>query len=301
MTQKVTVSVVIPFFNRSHSIKRAVFSVIQQTLFDWECIVVNDGSCDRERDELIRILDGFDDCRIQLSHLEENRGGGAARNRGIELARGQFIAFLDSDDEWLPDKLFKQTALAKAHPNHVISCQSLVLHSGGKGVLPKQTDISGNVAEFLFVKNGWLPTPSLFLAAPDLRKIRFEEDLPRHQDYDLLFQLEKAGIKPIIIPEILVKVHWEENGTNRQEINYENSMHFLASRQSQFSRTSSSCFRVKFVAQSMMKSGYMLGGLIQIIRAGPLFVSNKQLAVQTLSILIFKDDRILSWIAKLFD
>ena len=103
MTHHVAVSVIIPFFNRSNTIKRAMESVIAQSHTDWECLVVDDGSSEAERNNLIRIVEEIGDSRFCLEHLKENKGGGAARNRGIEIASGKFIAFLDSDDEWMKD------------------------------------------------------------------------------------------------------------------------------------------------------------------------------------------------------
>lgn len=295
------VTVVIPFFNRSNTIKRAVDSVLNQTFSAWECIVVNDGSNAQERDELIRIVNECGDPRIQLEHMKENRGGGAARNRGIDMAQGQFIAFLDSDDEWLPGKLLTQVAFAKAHPRHVISCQSQVHHAHGQGVLPQKLVTNESVSDYLFVSNGWIQTSSLLILRTDLAAVRFDESLPRHQDYDLLFQLEKNGITPRIVPEVLVQVHWEDVVASGRSNNVENSRRFLSSRNTQFSRTAASCFRAKFIAQNLLKRGHFGRGTLEILKAGPRFVRNKQLAAETMSIFLFRDDRILRWISKTFN
>ena len=75
MTHRVAVSVVIPFFNRSNTIKRALESVVAQSHTDWECLVVDDGSTEKERSNLIRIVDELGDQRVSLAHLKENKGG----------------------------------------------------------------------------------------------------------------------------------------------------------------------------------------------------------------------------------
>ncbi len=96
------VSVVIPTFNRAQSVGKAIDSVLAQTFQDFEVIVVDDGS----KDDTARILAGFGDGIRFIS--QENQGVSAARNAGIRLARGKWVAFLDSDDEWHPTKLQRQ-------------------------------------------------------------------------------------------------------------------------------------------------------------------------------------------------
>jgi len=106
------VSVVIPLFNKDPYIARALNSVLAQTFQDFEVIVVDDGSTD-DGAEVVR---GFDDPRIRLIQ-QENQGVSAARNRGIEAARAELVAFLDADDEWLPEFLETILNLKNAYPN----------------------------------------------------------------------------------------------------------------------------------------------------------------------------------------
>ena len=98
------VSVVLPTYNRAALLGRAIGSVLGQSYTDFELLVIDDGSTDETSD----VVAGFSDRRIRYISLAHNTGAGAARNVGIRLARGKFLAFQDSDDEWLPSKLAKQ-------------------------------------------------------------------------------------------------------------------------------------------------------------------------------------------------
>ena len=101
------VSVIIPTYNRAHLLSRAIKSVLNQTFQDFEIIIVDDASTD-DTDKLVV---SFHDSRVRYIQHEKNHGGGAVRNSAIKQAQGDYIAFLDSDDEWLPEKLEKQMKL----------------------------------------------------------------------------------------------------------------------------------------------------------------------------------------------
>lgn len=100
------VSIITPSYNCSEYISKTIESVLAQTLIDWELIIVDDCSCDNSVDIIKSYL--AIDSRIKLIQLHENSGAAVARNRAIEAAKGRYIAFLDSDDVWLSNKLSKQ-------------------------------------------------------------------------------------------------------------------------------------------------------------------------------------------------
>jgi GT2 family glycosyltransferase len=107
----VKVSVVIPTFNRENYIGRAIESVLNQTYSDYEILVVDDGSTDQTKQKVLEYGDS-------VNYIyQENQGPSAARNKGIQLAQGEYIAFLDSDDCFLPRKLERQIAFINKHPD----------------------------------------------------------------------------------------------------------------------------------------------------------------------------------------
>ncbi len=105
------ISVVIPLYNKEQSIVTTLHTILNQTYQDFEIIIVDDGSTDHSVKEVAKMLDP----RIRLIH-QSNAGVSAARNRGIEEARGEYIAFLDADDEWKPDYLKTQYELTLKYP-----------------------------------------------------------------------------------------------------------------------------------------------------------------------------------------
>ena len=105
------ISVVIPLYNKEQHIANTIRTVLGQSFQDFEIVIVNDGSTDGSCEEVQKV----EDSRIRLIH-QANAGVSAARNRGIEEAAGEYIAFLDADDEWKPDYLATQHALTKKYP-----------------------------------------------------------------------------------------------------------------------------------------------------------------------------------------
>ncbi|MBD0388947.1 MAG: glycosyltransferase family 2 protein [Nostoc sp. C3-bin3] len=108
------ISVIIPTYNRSYLIKDAIESVLNQTYQDFELIIIDDGSTDNTKEALAEYGE-----RLQYIY-QENQGRSAARNHGINLAKGEYIAFLDSDDVWFPDKLARQVPILESAPENVV-------------------------------------------------------------------------------------------------------------------------------------------------------------------------------------
>lgn len=179
------VSVVIPTCDRMETLPRALDSVISQTFSDWELIVVDDGSTDGT-DEMI--LRDYPAVRI---HRQENAGVSSARNAGVALASGAWIAFLDSDDAWLPEKLELQLSGLAVEPELRLSHTDEIWVRNGRRVnQPKEYAKSGG-----YIYRRCLPLccicPSSVLIRRDLFDEigGFDETFPVCEDYDLWLRI----------------------------------------------------------------------------------------------------------------
>lgn len=136
---KAEVSVIIPVYNRSESLGRAVDSVLEQSGVSFELIVVDDGSEEPARDVFERV----ENAGHRVLTLQENVGPGPARNRGVEVSQGEWLAFLDSDDHWLPGKLAKHLAHLKQSGLSIGQTDEIWYRSGLRVSPPKPHRITG--------------------------------------------------------------------------------------------------------------------------------------------------------------
>jgi len=179
------VTVVIPTYNRSRFLREAVSSVLAQRGVPLEVLVVDDGSTD----ETPEVLESFGD--FITSIFQPHRGVSAARNHGIRLARGEWIAFLDSDDLWLPGKLEAQMAFLEAHP-HLRICQTEeIWMRNGKRLNPKNYHRKPRGDCFPLLLERCLISPSAVVIHRDLfsQVGCFDESLPACEDYDLWLRI----------------------------------------------------------------------------------------------------------------
>lgn len=200
------VSVVIPTHNRARTIVRAVQSVLDQTFDNIEVIVVDDASSD---DTCARV-NAIEDSRIRLVRHANNRGACAARNSGIEAASAPFIAFQDSDDEWVSDKLQSQMLLfEQSGAQPLVAYCGFIRISGEQSVrVPAARDRhrSGAMIPTLLHHN-LVSTQTLVAPRTCLLSIGgFTPDLPRLQDWDLAIRLAQR-YRFAIVDRPLVTVH----------------------------------------------------------------------------------------------
>ncbi len=198
-------SVVIPAYNAAAFVRRAVDSVLAQTMAGVEVIAVDDGSTD----DTCGVLAGYGDCLRLLT--QANAGPAAARNRGLREARGEFVAFLDADDWWLPAKLERQVALMRARPDvGFCSTATRVVTQAGKpaGDWPCCMEDEGPLLELLFVRSAAISgsTSGVLGRRALLTEVGgFDEALRGFEDPDLWIRLA-ARTRYACIPEPLTVV-----------------------------------------------------------------------------------------------
>ena len=207
------VSVLTPTHNRAQLLRRAMASVLGQTWREFEWIVVDDGSTD----DTAQVLAACTDPRVKCIRLDPNKGVAAARNAGIQLARGKFVAFLDDDDEYLPgylgsvldafggdrigpdvvwtgvERVFERSGAPACIAQQVWDCQSLGSDLGGSSSDHLE---QLNMACGLSVRRESL-----------LRAGLFDESMKVSEDIDLLLRLGAAGCRFRCLTEILIRVH----------------------------------------------------------------------------------------------
>ena len=195
------VSVIIPTFNRGWILREAIDSVLNQSVQDFELLVIDDGSTDDTPDILCEYGDAIRRIR------QENRGVSAARNRGIAAAKGTYIAFLDSDDLWMPEKLCTQIDFFRDHPNILICQTEEIWIRRGVRVNPKKRHKkpSGMIFE---------PSLELCLVSPSAVMIHqalfdrvglFDEAFRICEDYDLWLRIAYRYPIHLIDTPLIVK------------------------------------------------------------------------------------------------
>ncbi len=199
------ISVIITTYNRENLVLRALKSVLSQTFKDFEVLLVDDGSTDNTHKAIQEIQK--EDKRVVYVY-QENKGWPSALNTGLSNAQGRYIAFLDSDDEWLPEKLEKQISFLENNKSFDgVTCYgNIILDDKEKiklGVLKQSDDYNNQLKNFI---NGDFPSipSSLLLKKEIFEKVGYyDEFLKLSTDADMMIRIFKAGFKIGVIKEVL--------------------------------------------------------------------------------------------------
>ena len=196
--KKPLVSVVMPAYNAERFVEAAIRSVQSQTVADWELLVLDDGSSDGTC--AIAACLAQEDPRIRLLPNGENLGVARTRNRGFDLSRGQFVALLDSDDVWHPEKLEKQLARLAAGGDFCYCSYAIIGKNGEKArsdfLVPETVDFEK------LLRQNIIGCSTVLLRRELTGKYRFTTQF-FHEDYVLWLQLLQSGCRAVGCPEVL--------------------------------------------------------------------------------------------------
>jgi glycosyltransferase involved in cell wall biosynthesis len=209
-----SVSVIIPTYQRAHWVGAAVQSVLAQSYTDSEILVIDDGCTDNTREVL-----GQFGAQITVIH-QPHKGVSAARNAGIRTARGRYVAFLDDDDLWHPDKLEKQMALLDGRPGiALVYTDMFVFDERGTLAATYLAAIPppGQAYSFHFLYN-WIPTSTVLMRRTCFDTVDlFDETLMACEDYDLWLRLREGQWRLHCLPEPLARYRVSETSLHKDQ------------------------------------------------------------------------------------
>ena len=255
INEKVLISVIIPTYNRADLISRAIASVTKQSYQHFEIIIVDDAS----EDNIASVVRSIKDSRIKYIRHQTNLGGSEARNTGIKNAQGKYIAFLDSDDVWLPDKLKLQLAAVsqQEEPENLVCYGRFQISPRifyKTSVFPAQAkQESETVPDYFWLSRGEILTSTLLISRTLAVATMFKPGLAKHQDLDFVIRLEKQGAKFIFVPQILAIWHNEVRSDRiSKKINYQISLNWIEQYREQISDRAYQGFVLKEIVPKMI-------------------------------------------------
>ena len=205
------VTIVIPTYKNRGRLRGAILSALEQSYTNIEVIVVDDNKPESDERASTEVVMGefYEDKRVVFIQHPKNMNGAAARNTGIRASKGTFIAFLDDDDSFLPQKLERQVSYLNMHPE----VEAVYCFAGRNGKRYGDSNYEGNATRELLMLQTCMYTPTLMFRRDSLLAINgFDETFRRNQDYDLLLRFFHAGYKIGCLQEILSEI-----GTNEGE------------------------------------------------------------------------------------
>jgi glycosyltransferase involved in cell wall biosynthesis len=216
-----SVDVVIPVYNRQEPLERAVNSVVNQSYTDWTLTIVDDGSgADFKAWLKEKMNSSWSRLNLQVITLLERRGVSRARNLGVDKGSSPWVAFLDSDDEWLPQKLEKQLAYAKEYPQYLlIHTEEIWVRNGARvNACKKHAKSGGRI--FLRCLPLCCISPSTTLIARSLyvQQEGFREDFPVCEDYELWLRICSQYEVGFLQEALIVKYGGHADQLSRSEV-----------------------------------------------------------------------------------
>ena len=242
------VSAIVPTYNRANLVRRALDSVIKQSYSNLEIVVVDDASDDNTEE----IINGMGSSQIRYIRHQTNQGGAATRNTGIEAAKGEYVAFLDSDDVWLQGKIETQLAAIQNEdsPDNIVSYTQFEIEQDkqiyikpSRGKNEKEA-----VADYMFLHEGEIQTSTMMLPRKLILETRFRSELKKHQDLDLSLRLEASGAQFLLVEKVLTVLDNEERSDRISRISdYKISLEWIREYENSISSKAFKGFLIKEV------------------------------------------------------
>ena len=229
-TKEVLISVIVPAYNAAAYIEETIRSVMAQTHTCWEMLVIDDGSTDDTAAIVERLV--AEDSRIQWIRNPQNCGVAKTRNHGLELCRGEYVAFLDSDDRWHPEKLAMQVQMAQQKQAALVYTSYAIVDADGQPcrkpyLVPRQADFKA------LLKENVIGCSTVLLRGDVARQYRFPTGF-YHEDYCLWLDILRDGHTAVGCTDILT--YWrlittsrsfdKKNGAEKRWRIYREHLHF---------------------------------------------------------------------------
>lgn len=249
----ILISVVIPAKNRGNTIDRAIRSVINQKIdCKIEIIIVDDGSEDNTTSKTQYYIERYNN--IHLIRNEKSLGGAISRNKGAAIAKGKYIAFLDSDDEWSENHFEnKLNLLSKNNAEGCFGAFNVIKDKKSKKI--KLPDFEGNsMIDYLFIKKGDTRTSTFVFSKESFLDIMFDDKLAKHQDWDLAIRFSKA-YKLIKDSESTVNIYVDVDNRMSNTNNYNASEYFLDKHLPNFSKQAFYNFKLNLCIKEFKFNG----------------------------------------------
>lgn len=224
-------SVIMPTYNRGHIIEKAIHSVINQTYRNWELLIVDDGSADNT----CHTVSAIKDSRIHYIRYETNKGANHARNIGIENASGEYLAFLDSDNQWHKDYLESQLSLLQNDATvDVVFARCVICGIGGYSIFPNNlyTDFSSNddILKYALYDSVFDMNVMCMKRLAWNRAGKFDEKLPKFQDWEFALRMLVSGMYQFRFNNAVLCDNYIQGDSiaNKKELFWEARLYILA-------------------------------------------------------------------------
>lgn len=246
----VAISVVMPAYNSEKYIKDSILSVLKQRYSNFELLVIDDGSTDRTENIVTQIMQ--EDARVILHKLPCNQGVSVARNYGVSMANGEWIAFLDSDDCWAPQKLEKQLELAKLCQSEFLFTGSAFMDENGK-LVRYMLSVPEKIRYCDLLKQNLISCSSVLIKKNLIQQYPMQS-LNIHEDYVTWLQILRDGTiaHGVNLPLLIYRIHSLSKSGNKLKaarMNY-NSYRYVG-----LNLRESVYYMLQYMVRSLIKYG----------------------------------------------